>query len=999
VSKLKLLSILFLLLFTLPFLAAVQSLPKVKWTVKHPFEQKVFIENKGQYEIDNKVASKDILFGAQQGGLQYYFTNNAIWIKRDVAVKRTDEEMEQLKQQSGEAEEKELEYKMVPQFHQINFIGTNPAAEITSENEVSWYYNFTINKNVPVKAQAFKKLTYINLYPGIDMEFYFPKDSTGFEYSFIVHPGADVSQIKINYPLNEGIQFGLQKNLSIQSTFCAFTDVAPAARQLNKNIDCSFSLNNSIEGFSVSEYDKTKTLFIDPWDTTPNFTGFNDAYDVDWDNAGNCYIYGGDDPWQLIKYDGSGVMLWSYTEAFNSQFPQFGGFAVDRNSQSAYIGEGVDDMTGAKIIKVNGQGVQIAMFYGNINFREIWQIAFSRCMNNAVLAGGGVSSPSYQACYLDTTLTNLSPVNILKVSDCCHDLWGITLDDYGNCYTATLTKPSSNSFANKLFKLPIPSLAPTTWMVSDDYNFQEIGSIQFAVAKNNGVNYVTNSFNGMAISSTDLFTYDSYVLKKWSSTTGAEVDSVTVNTTKDNSKMYWAGLTSDDCDNIFLGSDSDIYQYDGNLNLMDSIKQLDTIFDVSLGNNNILYACGAGFVSALQVTLPSCNRITFSNNISNVNCPNPTGSVIATPMGAVSPYTITWNTIPQQTGATAINLSAGTYIATIIDQPVSCIPDTVYDTIQMINSAGKDTISINSPTICSGESVILIAKGATIYAWSPGIGLNATTGDSVIANPTISTTYTVIGTNSGCADTAQAIVSISAAPYLIIRPQDTSVCDGQSVTLIAPISGSGYLWNPLSTLSSDKGDTVTATPSVTTTYTVTGNDSLGCTASGLDTVIVTHGPTKPTITQNGNILISSATQGNQWLRNDTILQGATNQTYTVTIAGYYQVIAKNPVNGCSTTSDPTTYITPTGIEQLSVNSEQVSIYPNPTGGEINIVSAKNIDEVTVSNLLGQTVLKFPSGDLGVKQTHFTFELKDEGMYFVTVTSDNETVTRKVVVVK
>src|SRR5579863_5346100 len=99
-NGLKLLFILFLSIIALPFLTTAQSIPVVKWTIKNPFEQKVFIENKGQYEIDNKVPSKNILFGARQGGLTYYFTNNSIWIKRDVPVKLTEEAMEQ--QRMGE---------------------------------------------------------------------------------------------------------------------------------------------------------------------------------------------------------------------------------------------------------------------------------------------------------------------------------------------------------------------------------------------------------------------------------------------------------------------------------------------------------------------------------------------------------------------------------------------------------------------------------------------------------------------------------------------------------------------------------------------------------------------------------------------------------------------------------------------------------------------------------------------------------------------------------
>ncbi len=83
-----------------------------------------------------------------------------------------------------------------------------------------------------------------------------------------------------------------------------------------------------------------------------------------------------------------------------------------------------------------------------------------------------------------------------------------------------------------------------------------------------------------------------------------------------------------------------------------------------------------------------------------------------------------------------------------------------------------------------------------------------------------------------------------------------------------------------------------------------------------------------------------------------------------------------------------------GIKQLSVNNNQLSIYPNPSNGIFTIKSTKNIDALKVTNLLGQIIYAAQP-----KQTQFTFNISATGMYFVTVTSDNETETKKVVVVK
>lgn len=63
----------------IPLLQIANGLP-TKWTSKNPFEQKLFIENKGQYNLKNTLPSSlSVLFSAQQDGMDYYFTKNAIY--------------------------------------------------------------------------------------------------------------------------------------------------------------------------------------------------------------------------------------------------------------------------------------------------------------------------------------------------------------------------------------------------------------------------------------------------------------------------------------------------------------------------------------------------------------------------------------------------------------------------------------------------------------------------------------------------------------------------------------------------------------------------------------------------------------------------------------------------------------------------------------------------------------------------------------------------------
>ncbi len=66
------------------------------------------------------------------------------------------------------------------------------------------------------------------------------------------------------------------------------------------------------------------------------------------------------------------------------------------------------------------------------------------------------------------------------------------------------------------------------------------------------------------------------------------------------------------------------------------------------------------------------------------------------------------------------------------------------------------TVSVDNSLLayCSTDPATVIAAGAETYAWSPATGLNVTNNDTVIANPTAVTTYSVIGTDlMGCKDT------------------------------------------------------------------------------------------------------------------------------------------------------------------------------------------------------------------------------------------------------
>jgi uncharacterized repeat protein (TIGR03803 family) len=82
----------------------------------------------------------------------------------------------------------------------------------------------------------------------------------------------------------------------------------------------------------------------------------------------------------------------------------------------------------------------------------------------------------------------------------------------------------------------------------------------------------------------------------------------------------------------------------------------------------------------------------------------------------------------------------------------------------------------------------------------------------------------------------------------------------------------------------------------------------------------------------------------------------------------------------------------TGIEQFANSNEQISIYPNPSNGSISIANSSNIDELKVSDVLGQVVYETKP-----HTTNTTLILDKAGVYFITLTSGTSISTKKVIV--
>ena len=148
------------------------------------------------------------------------------------------------------------------------------------------------------------------------------------------------------------------------------------------------------------------------------------------------------------------------------------------------------------------------------------------------------------------------------------------------------------------------------------------------------------------------------------------------------------------------------------------------------------------------------------------------------------------------------------------------------------------------------------------YSWSTGGTTIGTTGALTVAPPAGTTTYTVSASDN-CGNTSSATVSVTviAPPNVGATASSSLVCGSGSVTLNAT-GANGYSWVPADELSVPFGATVTASPSVSTLYTVTGTDAAGCTATATVQLTVVPGVTLQATATPSNLCTGTSSQLN-----------------------------------------------------------------------------------------------------------------------------------------
>jgi gliding motility-associated-like protein len=782
-----------------------------------------FVQNNGQYNqmLKGKMNSP-IMYGGKSGKATLLFSATGVAIVTCVTHNEEDREREK----GGESNKKE-ERSFEQEESFLDWVGANPSAVFETEEQATEYFTFPdpANNQRTIQANGWKKVLAKNVYPGIDLRYDFHPQG-GFKYTFIVHPGADASLIQGKWRGVESLSLELNGNLIVKAETETFTDHAPICFYENGNaekVSGGFAVSGKTFSFNLGNYDHGKTLIIDPWVANPSFAGVNTGYDIAQDAAGNIYVYGGMNPYELKKFTSLGAPIWTYNTA---AFGYYGDMNLD------FIGNPfcIYGPWGDQCIKLTPAGVlTFNVNSGGAATREIYRIeqnpiSGQMTVNGMELPGNlvpmvlsidpatGIYSPS-----------TLHPTNLYGESrDMCVDANG----DVFSLVYSTLGSPNS---ANDNIIWKTNSANVNVASIISGYLLDEVD-----------LSYTDSEFsghNGMDVGC-DLYTFDGITLMKRDKNTLALLGSVVI---PGGVEYSTGGLYTDACGNVYVGGNGNVYMYDNTLTLVSTQAVPAMVCDLCPGlNPGEILVTGFGFLCSVTFPVQNCSASFTITSTPSTICPcDGTATVAVSAMCTAGTYTYNW--LPSGgTAATATGLCPGTYTVVYTDTQTGAI-----DSATVTVTGSSPSISVTSVPAnpsCYGASdgsITASASGGSgtyTYLWLPG---NQTT-QTVSGLP--AGTYTVNATDAaGCVGTQ--IITLTNPPAmnfaLASSPASCSACDGTAtVTASGGAGGYTYSWNTSPIQLTPMADSLCAG-----SYSVTVTDANGCQQDTFLSITNTNGLT------------------------------------------------------------------------------------------------------------------------------------------------------------
>lgn len=670
-----------------------------------PLQDKVFIKEQGQFTKnarETKMAfTEPILFGVENEEFNAYFTAHGIVFQ--FPERRNIEEKDRVKV-GKEPEERSVE--TIWHTATMQWLNVNPSVELIAEQKVSNYYNYSNfyggfdDKTFYNFVPAYKKIKYIDLYPGVDAEFELPEEG-GLKYKFIVKPNMVVPLISFQWDGLDKISTDEKGDLHLKSKFAPeslnsewqLLDHAPNAftAASRSDIPVKFSVNdNKVElKFSSSIISSSEGIVIDPWLTPTTYPSLNRAFDIQEDSLGNIFIHGNQSNYHIEKYNSLGVLQWSYVTY--SVF--LGDIAVD-NPGNTYI---IGGYCSGKRQKLDPSGIQV---WSQGGLCEEWRLAFNYSKTVLAVCGYFVNPGGNNLARLDMATGAVSDQIAYNqetrsiATDCNGDMYSLHLP------SAELRKTNADFTPGGVVPSGLALIyAGTGYALNPAYSPS-----------------VFQGFNGTLIQGPYVYIYDGITLRRFNKSTLTHINTVTV---PNGVNYQCSGLSTDPCGNVYAGTTNSIVKFDSALTYMGTIPTPGPVYDIMLGSSGDLLACGSGFLGNFSISCAAPPPLSVTVTSTNADCNGGTSSVLVS--GGIAPYSYIWQPGGQTTDSIG-NLSPGTYTYTVTDPFCRAYQDSVVINLIPPLVIEPGLIAVVSPGVVNNESCPNALNGSATVTASGGTG-------------------------------------------------------------------------------------------------------------------------------------------------------------------------------------------------------------------------------------------------------------------------------------
>ncbi len=394
----------------------------------------------------------------------------------------------------------------------------------------------------------------------------------------------------------------------------------------------------------------------------------------------------------------------------------------------------------------------------------------------------------------------------------------------------------------------------------------------------------------------------------------------------------------------------------------------------------------------LSVIHPTCGTTTGTITLTGLPA---RGSWVLNPVAGGNPVAGTGTDISLS------ELPPGTYAYTVTNSYgcVSAPSESILIRPQPVTPVPPVIGTLTQPTcdLSTGSVVLegLPGEGSWTVTRIPGSETVNGTGSQLTVNTLLTGSYTfTVTSENGCTSAISNPVVIGTqplkprAPVLLSLLQPTCTLPTGSIGLTGlPGEGAWTLTRmPGNQSVNGTGDSYTLEELPAGTWTLTVMSANGCISTASDSFTVDEPPfvPKPIVTLSSQTLRSDAVDGNQWYNQYGIIDGATAQEYTPAYNGGYYVVVSRGI--CMSDPSDALTITDAGIV--------IRVYPNPFSESLNIDILGNPEtsEFSLLNSRGQTVIGGNIKDHGVIGTADL----SQGIYFLRITSGNQTEIRRII---